>query len=378
MDSGADGRSPSSSPVPDGLIQDEADCEAAGAAIGPSEYKSDKDDSTSVSGNRIEERSEQSKEVKRKELGENSVDQTLPPVHKLSDLGIGGIQIEQKENVSNDEPKPSQSEPLPEARVSSGVEVKTERPQSLPTISSRSSDSIISDSVLFGRKTSSPTRFEPFRPPYERSTSSATEPDATSITSASNISNISASYHEDMNNASFESYARQNSEIEGTETPSSQKQNRQSFYQTPDSSDDFYSKYQHSASSYSLEDIYSPERHNTLEEALDYSSAQEPGSLQGKSGNKTDAASKSRPADLNLSTEETDALDVHHQFSDTWTEMLAPGNLQSMCLTDRHIWVVDKSDRLHYSTLSGPGLKWRKVGAKKVTVAIYYEFFKPV
>ncbi len=48
----------------------------------------------------------------------------------------------------------------------------------------------------------------------------------------------------------------------------------------------------------------------------------------------------------------------------------------SLSLTYRHIWCVDKSDRLHYSGLSGPGLKWRKVDehAKHISVSRYGAF----
>ena len=37
----------------------------------------------------------------------------------------------------------------------------------------------------------------------------------------------------------------------------------------------------------------------------------------------------------------------------TWSEYSVPGDLLSLCVTCRHVWIVDKSERLYYSILAG-------------------------
>lgn len=299
----------------------------------------------------------------------SSLEGLVPPMQALGDALTGTLIL------GDEESSQSKGLDIEGALVTAKKETTREgfakRPQDLPTVadvSSANSTYGAEPAPLLGRKTSSPLSFVPLKPERTASVPSPPELDA-SLTSASSIS---ASYHEDMAQASFETYARQNSERSKSETPSpGLEKGRKSFYKTPDSSDDFYSKYQKDASCYSLDDIYSPTQGNSIEDALDYSSAiinSTPASKPLDKGSPSTSAE--RPKKLVLVDAETDATDVMYQFSDTWTEMLAPGNLQSMCVTDRHVWVVDKSDRLHYSALSGPGLTWRKV-----CYFLYYDYY---
>ncbi|CAH1791291.1 unnamed protein product [Owenia fusiformis] len=76
------------------------------------------------------------------------------------------------------------------------------------------------------------------------------------------------------------------------------------------------------------------------------------------------------PEHSSPSSEEAPSGEFTPVLSDTWTEFLAPSNLQSLTLSNKHVWCVDKSERLHYSMLSNPGLKWRKVDAAAKQIAV--------
>ena len=43
-----------------------------------------------------------------------------------------------------------------------------------------------------------------------------------------------------------------------------------------------------------------------------------------------------------------EAWDLSQKLADSWTEFFTPGNLQSLCLTDKRIWCVDRSERLYF------------------------------
>ena len=124
------------------------------------------------------------------------------------------------------------------------------------------------------------------------------------------------------------------SRVLSPEVPGSSK-----LYKTPDSSvEDFYSKYR-SDSMYSL-------KGPSIEEAM---SGNVPTPQQTE-------VLKTTAKQISLTQQEL-AKDLKFLVADNWTDFLAPGNLVSLCVTSRHVWCVDKSEGLHYSALSGPGLR---------------------
>jgi len=66
----------------------------------------------------------------------------------------------------------------------------------------------------------------------------------------------------------------------------------------------------------------------------------------------TDGAPASEP--------QTTDSDPDSDSMDAWLEFPAPGKppAQSLCVSRRTAWYVDKADRLYFSSLKGPGLSW--------------------
>ena len=53
-----------------------------------------------------------------------------------------------------------------------------------------------------------------------------------------------------------------------------------------------------------------------------------------------------------------------------WTEISAQGNMLSLCASTTHVWYTDKSANIFYSTLTGPGLSWRKASGYATQVSV--------
>lgn len=62
----------------------------------------------------------------------------------------------------------------------------------------------------------------------------------------------------------------------------------------------------------------------------------------------------------------TDVLRV----ADAWSTFAAPGNVQSLSISEKHVWIVDRNDRLHYSWLGGQGLRWKQCQKHARQVAV--------
>ncbi len=165
----------------------------------------------------------------------------------------------------------------------------------------------------------------------------------------------------------FESLSKQANEDQDSPFPSgydspvdspshstNRNESSHSIYQTSDSStDDFYSKY-------CSDPLYSPQKSDgdvSIEEAIDYKSVVHGGA----------AAAGTL---INKESDKHTMDDLTQKLSDSWTEFLCPGNLQSIDISQHHIWCVDKSERLYHSHLSGAGLKWRKVDEAARQIAV--------
>ncbi|XP_064621989.1 tectonin beta-propeller repeat-containing protein 2-like [Lineus longissimus] len=74
-----------------------------------------------------------------------------------------------------------------------------------------------------------------------------------------------------------------------------------------------------------------------------------------------------------LSIGSTSATGVSHLLSDNWTEFTAPGNIQSLAVSSKHIWIVDKSERVFYSGHNQPSLNWKRdedvYGVRQIAVS---------
>ena len=99
-------------------------------------------------------------------------------------------------------------------------------------------------------------------------------------------------------------------------------------------SDDFYSLYNVKSFSPTSPDGSQGAAASPLESAIEYPTESLP---------ETSASSESS---------------VKQPFSSSWMDFTAPANVQSLCLTNRHIWFVDKNFHVHHSALGGPSLKW--------------------
>ena len=91
---------------------------------------------------------------------------------------------------------------------------------------------------------------------------------------------------------------------------------------SPDSHDDFYGRYR-SQSTQSLA--------STIDDIFNESYRQRSISQEGSTASSG-----------------AEAWDLSQKLADSWTEFFTPGNLQSLCLTDKRIWCVDRSERLYF------------------------------
>ncbi|XP_060077875.1 tectonin beta-propeller repeat-containing protein 2-like [Ylistrum balloti] len=53
--------------------------------------------------------------------------------------------------------------------------------------------------------------------------------------------------------------------------------------------------------------------------------------------------------------------DIPQSLINNWGEATTGGNLQSLAISNSHVWVVDKSCNVYYSSLQGGRLKWQKI-----------------
>jgi hypothetical protein len=74
-----------------------------------------------------------------------------------------------------------------------------------------------------------------------------------------------------------------------------------------------------------------------------------------------------------MSVGSTSATGVSHLLSDNWTEFTAPGNIQSLAVSSKHIWIVDKSERVFYSSHCQPSMNWKRdedvTGIRQISVS---------
>ncbi|XP_071079116.1 tectonin beta-propeller repeat-containing protein 2-like [Haliotis cracherodii] len=60
------------------------------------------------------------------------------------------------------------------------------------------------------------------------------------------------------------------------------------------------------------------------------------------------------------------------KLANSWSEIITPTNVYSLCVSETHIWFTDKSENIYYSSLSGvKGVVWRKASgqAKQISVS---------
>ncbi|KAL4238724.1 Propeller [Mactra antiquata] len=54
----------------------------------------------------------------------------------------------------------------------------------------------------------------------------------------------------------------------------------------------------------------------------------------------------------------------------TWTELSTQGNIHSISVSSSHVWITDKSYNIFYSSLSSPGVTWRKANGSATQIAV--------
>ncbi|XP_078316066.1 tectonin beta-propeller repeat-containing protein 2-like isoform X2 [Crassostrea virginica] len=59
-----------------------------------------------------------------------------------------------------------------------------------------------------------------------------------------------------------------------------------------------------------------------------------------------------------------------YKVINNWTELFTPGNVSCLCVTDTHIWHVDKSSNFFHCSLHSPELKWQKVNGFAKMIAV--------
>ena len=47
-------------------------------------------------------------------------------------------------------------------------------------------------------------------------------------------------------------------------------------------------------------------------------------------------------------------------LAEAWSEFTLQGNLQSISVSSKHVWVVDRNDRVFYSSMDQPKLVWKQ------------------
>ncbi|XP_062587133.1 tectonin beta-propeller repeat-containing protein 2-like, partial [Saccostrea cucullata] len=71
-----------------------------------------------------------------------------------------------------------------------------------------------------------------------------------------------------------------------------------------------------------------------------------------------------------VSSGKDDMEEPSYKVINNWSEIFTPGNLSCLCLTDTHIWHVDRSSNLWHCSLTNPGLKWQKANGYAKMIAV--------
>eukprot|EP00105_Crassostrea_gigas_P024495 XP_011444749.1 PREDICTED: tectonin beta-propeller repeat-containing protein 2 isoform X2 [Crassostrea gigas] len=122
-----------------------------------------------------------------------------------------------------------------------------------------------------------------------------------------------------------------------------------SVFSTPESpTDDFYTMYLSNTSVTSQKDV---KHHPLLPSTADNETLEDEG---------TDLVNKDDKFDHEPS----------YKIINSWTEVYTTGNVACLCLTDTHIWHVDRSSNLWYCSLNSPGFKWQKANGYAKMVAV--------
>lgn len=122
-----------------------------------------------------------------------------------------------------------------------------------------------------------------------------------------------------------------------------------SVFSTPESpTEDFYTMYLSNTSVTSQKDV---KHHPLLPSTADNETLEDEG---------TDLVNKDDKFDHEPS----------YKIINSWTEVYTTGNVACLCLTDTHIWHVDRSSNLWYCSLNSPGLKWQKANGYAKMVAV--------
>ncbi|XP_061173817.1 tectonin beta-propeller repeat-containing protein 2-like isoform X2 [Saccostrea echinata] len=69
-------------------------------------------------------------------------------------------------------------------------------------------------------------------------------------------------------------------------------------------------------------------------------------------------------------SEKVEMDEPSYKVINNWSEIFTPGNLSCLCLTDTHIWHVDRSSNLWHCSLTNPGLKWQKANGYAKMIAV--------
>lgn len=126
-------------------------------------------------------------------------------------------------------------------------------------------------------------------------------------------------------------------------------QGAKSVFSTPESpTEDFYTMYLSNTSVTSQKDV---KHHPLLPSTADNETVEVEG---------IDLANKVDKFDLEPS----------YKIINNWTEMFTTGNVACLCLTDTHIWHVDRSSNIWYCSLNSPGFKWQKANGNAKMMAV--------
>lgn len=126
-------------------------------------------------------------------------------------------------------------------------------------------------------------------------------------------------------------------------------QGAKSVFSTPESpTEDFYTMYLSNTSVTSQKDV---KHHPLLPSTADNETVEVEG---------IDLANKVDKFDLEPS----------YKIINNWTDMFTTGNVACLCLTDTHIWHVDRSSNIWYCSLNSPGFKWQKANGNAKMMAV--------
>ena len=125
-------------------------------------------------------------------------------------------------------------------------------------------------------------------------------------------------------------------------------QNSTSVFSTPESpSDDFYAMYLSNTSVTSQKDV---KDHPLL-----------------STPNENEAP---ETEDLKVPKKNVVLDEPSYKVINNWTELFTPGNISCLCVTDTHIWHVDKSSNFFHCSLHSSGLKWQKANGFAKMIAV--------